>query len=79
MSKKFNQKKKEEEIAKMVFLLRLSRCEKYKVDAPLASMATVETYLTASKVHPLKPILATLPLKKNGDDTQIIPLVIEDL
>ncbi|KAJ6979255.1 hypothetical protein NC653_027417 [Populus alba x Populus x berolinensis] len=42
-------------------------------------MATVETYLTASKVHPLKPILATLPLKKNGDDTQIIPLVIEDL
>ncbi|KAJ6886029.1 hypothetical protein NC651_026640 [Populus alba x Populus x berolinensis] len=73
MSKKFNQKKKEEEIAKMVFLLRVdvpllfvhtfevdlkgmnelisvdmfynwksSRCEKCKVDAPLASMATIE-------------------------------------
>lgn len=69
-----------------------SRCEKYKVfghscqdknqgkgDAPPASMATDEIDLTTSKIHPPEPILATSPLKKNGDDTRIIPLVVEDL
>jgi hypothetical protein len=42
-------------------------------------MATDEIDLTTSKIHPPEPILATSPLKKNGDDTRIIPLVVEDL